>query len=526
MRLKVLETSRAAMTGDSVVLVMASGGGDSTALLVRAMAGEIDLPCERGRGHVDPRQVVALHVNHGIRGPEADRDEAFVASLCDELGVSLVIRHVDIPGIVARIAQGRSDGFGWGCDVANLEEVARVARYSLAWEEIARLSVERGTDPACARVLVAHTADERAETMLMRLTTGAAASGLVGIRETQGLVSRPLLRETRADLRGYLRQRGIGWCEDATNDDVEPLRGFVRHRVMPILRERNPRVELAIGRALDVLCQEDDLLERMAAELMEQALANVGGSSPVPVELDAETLRRAEPALARRTVPMVLEMAMGAKEMRRARVERRHIDEVLDVLWGRRTSANLPLGAHARLRSGRLVIEAGKADGPQACADAVELPVPGKAAWGGFEITSKVLRVPADEDAVAIARQKAREADASRSGDGACRRALAVFDAELAGVANGGALMVGGPAPGLRMEPLGLQGRSKLVRDVLADAHVPARERELVPVVCKRTVGVGCGDVVWVAGIRPDGRFACSTGTRVLLQLQLVPKGT
>ena len=136
------------------------------------------------------------------------------------LGVELRVVRADVPALVRGASRA---------DERNLEEVARRVRYGAAWDLACELCARRGVAPQGARVLLAHTADDRAETFLMRVITGAGLTGLVGLRPTCGIVVRPLLGQTREELREELRERGIGWREDATNEEDVALRSYVRH---------------------------------------------------------------------------------------------------------------------------------------------------------------------------------------------------------------------------------------------------------------------------------------------------------
>ena len=150
-------------------------------------------------------------MNHQLRGAASDEDEAFCRSLARELGLAASVDRVHIT---------RDDGL-------SPEDAARRARYAA----LERARVALGAD--C--VAVAHTRDDQAETVLLKLLRGAGARGLGGIHPARGPFVRPLLDVGREELRSWLRSHGYTWVEDATNNDVGVPRNRIRHRVLPAL---------------------------------------------------------------------------------------------------------------------------------------------------------------------------------------------------------------------------------------------------------------------------------------------------
>lgn len=555
--LKALSACPAPTQERSPVILMVSGGSDSTALLVRAATGEIDLRDGDGPRAIDPARLVALHVNHLIRGEASDGDEAFVADLCGRLGVELRVVRADVPALVRGASRA---------DERNLEEVARRVRYGAAWDLACELCARRGVVPQSARVLVAHTADDRAETFLMRVITGAGLTGLVGLRPTCGIVVRPLLGQTREELREELRERGIGWREDATNEEDVALRSYVRHHVTPAMARRNPSFARTLGRTLDHLADEDELLARLAAGLLDQARRQEAprpGADPATrhLALDAVVIAAAEPALARRALRLALGELLGAEGLRRARVEARHVEWLLGLACEGAGEVTLPLGVRASCEGGLLRLAepacgegrrggaSGQGDGAEGAGLAqVALPVPGEATWGDALITAELVEVPDGRDVAEFARACALQDCVPAAGWRGlpASRCVATLDAWAAGVGRGGALVIRGPRPGERMQPLGMGGHSRLVHDLLMEARVPADERARMPLVCvaglpcaevapgershlcarrdePETRGISCDGVVWVAGIRADERAAYDKRTHLLLRLAIVP---
>src|SRR5262249_28641844 len=211
------------------VLAAVSGGPDSIALLV-ALA-ELARP---GGWH-----VTAAHVDHGLRGEEGASERAAVAAVAASLGVALVDR---------RLALERGSG---------LEGRARRARR--------RALVSMAAEVGATRIALGHTADDQAETVLLRLLRGAGRGALGGMRAARGRLLRPLLASTRADVRHFLADRRVAFVLDRSNADLPHARNRPRRLVMPLLAaEFNPRVGSALAALAARLHDEDDLLDALA----------------------------------------------------------------------------------------------------------------------------------------------------------------------------------------------------------------------------------------------------------------------
>lgn len=263
--------------------VAVSGGADSVALL-RAL---IELAPELG---IVP---VVLHLNHRLRGEASDGDAAFVAELAKRLGVAAVI---EIEDIAARAAEDR----------LSLEAAGRRARYAF----FLRAAVAQRLDA----VATAHTRDDQAETVLLRLIRGAGTSGLSAIRRSFSLAAlapedtecgtrliRPMLGISRGEVEEYLVSLGQDFRQDASNASAEFLRNRIRHELLPsIERNYNPRAREALAETAEVAAAEDDFLE-------EQVSAVLGHEFALEDGLRLELLRTQPVALQRRILRRLLE---------------------------------------------------------------------------------------------------------------------------------------------------------------------------------------------------------------------------
>ena len=187
-------------------LVAISGGADSVCLLLKM----ID----------EGRSVEAVHCNFHLRGDESDRDETFVVSLCQRLGVPLHRVHFDTKEYAA-------------LHKVSIELAARELRY--------RYFEQLRQDIGAEAIMVAHHRDDNVETVLMNMVRGTGIRGMAGIRPVNGHILRPLLDMSRADIEAYLARKGETYVTDSTNLEDDATRNKFRHHVIPLLQSLNPK---------------------------------------------------------------------------------------------------------------------------------------------------------------------------------------------------------------------------------------------------------------------------------------------
>ena len=511
---------------EAPVILMVSGGADSMALLHMAATEPLDLGDGAGLARIAKERLHVLHVNHLLRGDDADADQRFVQETCNSLGVPCTVLRVD----VAKLAQER-DG--------NVEDVGRRVRYDAARELAQKLCIEQGVSRQKAKILTAHTADDRAETFMMNVMRGSGMSGLASIPRHRGLIYRPLLNYTHDQLKDWLKARGLDWHEDATNTDTHYLRAYMRHNVLPLLKARNPMLVQTVCKIADLMTDEDDYLEGKAARKLRQITLRKSESSLV---LDALKLSSTDVVIARRVVRIVARQLIPE-----AWLEFRHVDAVLEAVAAGVGVANLPQNLEARVRLGtvtfsftgaaRSAVGAGSArsaggagaarsavgaaaavatngepagTSPAAATFGEHLAVPGTLELAdGRVLSARILPVEHGFDVVSYATAHSQE----------WLGESVLLDAHACGVdpVHGGSLWVSGPEAGDTMQPLGMHGQSKKISDLLGEAGVPVESRSMMPIVRTNIRG----HVVWVAGIRPDERVKCTQDTKQLLELNI-----
>jgi tRNA(Ile)-lysidine synthase len=479
---------------EAPVVLMVSGGADSTALLVLAATSQLDIDDGRGTARIARERLHVLHVNHGLRGLDAEEDEEFVRARAAQYGIPCTVRRIDV---AARAREARAQG---DLAAANVENAGREARYAAAVELANQLAQEAGVPRSAARILTAHTADDRAETFFMNAIRGTGTAGLASIPRRRNRIVRPLIDMTHDQLCDLLRMRGIVWREDATNRDTRYLRAFVRHEVLPVARRKNPRVSASIATTCDILSDEDAFLNQLASRAYRDLVRR---EDEGVVALDATRFGATEVAIARRVVRKALLVVCPD-----ARLEARHVAQVLALVAAGQGSCTVPVDVDVRVAFGLLMV---RSPHLRQGGVAAWLPVPGELALpGGARITAQLQSVPSGLRAEEIARAHGREWEGQS----------VMLDAQATGVdpVLGGQLWVDSVLPGDLFCPLGMHGQSKKVADALADAQVPAADRRAVPIVRSSP----SGSVVWVAGIRADERVRAHADTRILLELTLV----
>ncbi len=225
-------------SGEKVV-VGVSGGADSIALLhILSELKDLNL------------DITAAHLNHGIRAEAAERDSEFVERAATDLGLRYEHKKVDT------LAYKEEKKL-------SLEDAARELRYEFFDEVREKLGA--------SKVATAHTKDDQAETVLMRLLRGSGLRGLSGIPPvSRGYLIRPLLYFNRSEIEEYLQSKGVEWVEDSTNTSLEFLRNRVRQELIPVLTEYNPQLTDTLTRTADILRSYEEFISAEVEKLFKE----------------------------------------------------------------------------------------------------------------------------------------------------------------------------------------------------------------------------------------------------------------
>lgn len=463
------------------IIAAVSGGPDSMAML-EALLEILGDRAIAAAGAPEDRLVVA-HLHHGIRGGAADVDAEFVRQYAEARAIRFVLGWEDVP---ARAEKERR----------SLEEAARLARLEF-------LTRTAGEERAGA-VALAHTADDQAETVLLRLLRGSGISGLSGMRPVRELspgvrLIRPLIEIERSEVERFLAERGVPYRTDETNRDVRFPRNRIRHRVMPLLREIQPRASAVLARAARLLSEAADFLDEAASGALSELGAPRRGE---PFEIAVSRFEQIAPALKGPVLRKAFRLVSGLV------MSSGHVGAALRLVTSfasARVEGNrldLPGGWRMRRSGGRVVFEP-PGDVPEngdtkkiySCPRewSVGLPVPGEVVLpDGRALSAEVVEKPA------------RAAFPSGS--------TVWLDYDAAGSPR--ELEVRSRRPGDRFRPLGSPGM-RTIKRFLVDEKVPRELRHSVPLV---TAG---GEILWLAPYRIADRFRVTDGTGRVLVLRL-----
>lgn len=440
----VAEVARAmaAVPDGAGVLVADSGGPDSTALAFLLPEARPDLAVTLG------------HVRHGLRDDTADL--AAVRSHAAWLGLELEVEDV-------LVRRGR----------AGLEAAARTARYAALRREAERAGA--------TWLAVAHTADDQAETVLLRLARGSGLTGATAMAVVRDDVVRPLLRVRRSDLRRFVEAEGLVFAEDPMNHDPAFARVVARTEVLPVLERLGHDPVGALARFADLVRTDADALDRLAATAAAELVRRYGPGVAVPVV----GLRALDDAIATRVLRgMVATVRPGDEPPTAAQVA-----DLLELSTG--AAVDLP-GLSATRGGGWLAMAPQELTAP----DPVPLAVPGRTRWEPIGLTVVATTEASGDHAGGV--------QPTLGIPGTWRPPQIVVDPGLLPPGATPALgqLVTGELPAgtcLRSRRRGDRMRTtagtRKLQDVLVDAGVPRALRDAVPVVASPD------RVLWVPGV-------------------------
>jgi tRNA(Ile)-lysidine synthase len=438
------------------VLAAVSGGPDSVAML-HILAG---LRSDFGF------ELRVAHLDHRFRG-EASRDDAtFVRDLAARLGLEYTCEEVNVPEFVLVNRMSKQDA-------------ARMLRYRFL-EKTAKLHY-------CQRIATGHTADDQAETVLMRVIRGAGPDGLAGIPpKRDGTIIRPLIAVWRSEIEGYLAAHGQSYRTDASNLESEYVRNRVRNELLPLLATYNPNIKRTLVTLGTVMADVSSHLARLTDEAVREVVlrARMGQFA-----LDLTKLTGYDEALQRSLFRRLFESLRPDL----APLSFHHVEKLLSLVKRGEVGASveLPSGGQARLEHGCLVLSHGA--GPSEVIER-ELPVPGDVTF-----SEAALRVTAG-----IVHGRKPPLRPEEVGD-----SVAYFDWDEVRPP----LSVRGRREGDRFRPFGLDG-TKSLKEYFIDEKVPASLRSAVPLVCDRS------GLLWVVGLRRSAAAPVTGETKTILTLE------
>lgn len=432
------------------LLLCCSGGADSVALL--SLFSRL-----RSLMHIT---LLAVHVDHRLRGAESDADSDLVKELCQRLNIPVIVRRIEV---------GKGSG---------LESRARNIRLGIFHEllELYRFDF----------IVTGHHNDDQTETMLMNLVRGAGLGGLAGIKPRSGDILHPLLCFGKAELVEVLESEGIPWREDKSNQDQGFRRNWIRHTLIPLLeKELNPAAGWKIGQQAQIFEEAENIVRQRVQPLSKKCVLEQG---PGQARMSLPRLMR----LGRLEQYYVLKDVVAAVSGTEKDFFQHNFDEVL-ALGGSSGSKYVRLhnGVYVRKEYRELIISTAR---PQEAP-----PEPyvvdeerSRAVYGDYRFSFKILRVLPS------------------------RREESDFKVYLDADKVKFPFTIRGRRPGDRFMPLGMTQLKKL-KDFFIDAKVPKFERDRVPIFDDGE------KIFWIAGHRLDSRVAMDEGTQRFLHITAEP---
>ena len=462
--------------GEAVVLGV-SGGADSVGLLyILTELKEYRL------------KLIVAHLNHGIRPKEGKRDEEFVKGIAASLNLPFELKEVNTP----RFKKSSN---------LSLEEAARILRYEFFKEVLGKYQAQR--------VATAHTLNDQAETVLMRILRGSGGVGLSGIPPvSEGYIIRPLIETSRSDIEEFLRMKGVNWVEDSSNWARDFLRNRIRLELIPELEKYNPRIKKTLARTAKLLRAEEDFIKKEADKQFGSVFTISGRD-----ELIGTTTRY-------KTIPeairlVVLRLAVEKLKGNLRKITSDHIFSVDELLHSQTPSGEISLPDEIVVIKGYdLFLVTRKSELMREFS--YKIHSTGKWSFPEVEFEVEITKVkrPSKDKSVGFFDADTVEFPIEvrnfRPGD-------RFIPLGMKALGSGVAMRSPIKPPSRPHTPIqreGSQGTTKKVKRFFIDEKVPRFLRNRIPIFLSK------GKIIWIGGMRIDDRFKLKGKKAVIIQLK------
>jgi len=445
------------------IIVSVSGGPDSMALLYAL--SELK--------RIFSLSLIVAHVNHGLRGKESERDARFVAQEARRLGFPFVVEKVSL-----KKASGES-----------LQELARKVRY----EVLNRIALKY----RASRIATGHTADDQAETVLMRFLRGSGRKGLGGIPPVRDRkFIRPLIEITREEIMEYLGEKKVRWILDSSNLKTVYLRNKLRKELIPALKRFNPNIISHLASISSDYRDDDSFLNTLAMKLWKK-VADVSRNG---ITMNIPLLLSTPPSIQKRLIMRSIKEILGSTRG----YSHSHYEMILEAARSRSPNLELilPRDLRAERQYTKLLLGKGVARGKslrRAPTFQIPLRIPGitRIEGLGIKVRARIIR-----EGIGLSRLRKTPLE------------QAYFDQKDIILP----LVLRGFRPGDRFQPFGLKGEKK-VKDLFIEKKIPRSLRANVPILDSR------GGILWVLGLRQAEKGRVRKGTRKVLHLEILKEG-
>ncbi len=428
-----------------VALVAVSGGPDSVCALeiLNGLKDEFGLT------------IHVAHLNHKFR-KEAEKEAEFVKKMAEEKGIAYTIKTIDVKGYCIKKGLSKQEG-------------AREVRYDFLKKAADKIGA--------AKIVTGHTADDQAETFLMRLIRGSGTLGLSGIPSVSGKIIRPLIETTKKEVLDYLWKNKIRYVKDPTNIKPIYLRNKIRLELLPLLVKRfNPNIASALCRESDILREDEAFLNGIADTIFKEMVTAQEKDS---ITLNYLRFNGLHPAIKKRVVRRAVSELTGGLR----RISYQHITSAIDAIKNTGKGVDLPDDIRIERDYNSLYVRKG-GEKAEESKEAVQLKVPG---------ITKILEF--NRKIEAIIDEKNTPAAGKDTG---------AFDLDKISLP----LFIRGRREGDYFYPAGMKGRKKL-KEFLIDHKIPRADRDKIPILINKN-----NDILWIIGLRMDERFRAKEGTK------------
>jgi len=449
--------------GDGIVVGI-SGGYDSVCLLhiLHSISSELNI------------KLYPVHVNHMLRGEEALRDENFVKSFCSSLGINLQVEKID----VAKKALH---------DKISLEEAGRNARYEI----FNRIAQEK----SATKIAVAHSRNDQAETILMRIFRGTGLEGLKGMEYKRDNIIRPLLDADRSQIESYVNEKGLDAIIDSSNLHTDYLRNRIRLNVIPEINSAvGSNITENLLRLSKIVVTDEDFL-RYNAELYYQKC--ILSKKDFYIELDLAEFKKMHMAMRGRVLRMAIFSACGSKNG----IEYVHIDKLLWLIENGRTGArvDIPLGMMAMKSYGSLIIRRQAAQEKQSFEQKLEIP-------GNTHISSIAATI-----AIQIMNFETNASCFEFINNNKYVHTKFIDFRKLE-MKKAVELVIRNRRDGDTFKPLNSNGTKKL-KEYFIDNKIPRYERDEIPLIAINK------EIIWIIGNKTSDNYKVTDNTNCVLMI-------
>lgn len=442
--------------GDNI-LVGVSGGPDSMALLyvLREAKRKIDF------------NLYVAHVNHGVRGKEADEDEEYVREVSDKLGIPFYSIKVDM----SKYAKENK---------LSEEEAGREIRYSFFRQVLSQIGN--------GKIAVAHNKNDQAETLMMRFIRGTGLDGLKGMDYKNGDVIRPLLDVSRDEIERYIKENNIEVRIDKTNFKPIYSRNKIRLELIPFIKENfNENFIDTIYRTSRLMAVDSDFLNKFALEKYEQMIHK---ETKNKIIINREKFLDQHDSIKSRILRIAIEKLLGHIKG----IEEKHIYDAINLVFNNNTGKRIHLPKNIQISIGYGYFTVEKIDLKNAIANyeyIIDIEKLTKIDELKCEIITEILDV--------------NEVDINKT-----NRFIKYFDYDKIY----GNLYIRNRRPGDKFFPLGMKGKKKL-KDFFIDLKIPRDIRDKIPLL------VDDCNIIWVVGYRTSELYKIKPETKRVLKIQI-----